>query len=116
MPLEDFRDNLTAIINHPELQAHKPSILLVTPPPIDEHMRFAADSAKGFNKKLRRTQENTQKYADICHELGEKYNLPVADLWKACMVYGGWKEGEELIGTIPLPVNQKFQGLFNDGR
>ena len=114
VPVDVYRDNLRAIVNHPAVQAHKPQILLVTPPPIDEYQQSAVDQAKGFTQ-LRRTVGNTEKYVKACRDVGSELNLPVADIWARFLKYSGWNEDEYIPGSQNTTTNKTLQSLLSDG-
>lgn len=86
----------------------------MTPPPVDEHQRVAADEARGF-RQLRRTIENTEKYVNACHEIGSQLKVPVVDIWTPFLRHAGWVEGEPPPGTRDIAANKVFQSLFSDG-
>jgi lysophospholipase L1-like esterase len=112
--LEQYKKNLTDIINHPKLQAHKPQLILLTPPPVEERKTLAHDKTNGVNVQ-RRTASNTAKYAEAVRELGQKFNLPVLDIWAAFMKEAGWKEGEALPGSTDIEQNQTLARMLHDG-
>ena len=98
-----------------ELTTHKPRILLVTPPPVDEYQQVIADQARGFDS-VRLIAENTKMYAQTCIEVGSELKVPVVDIWTSFLHYAGWIEGQEhLLGSRKVPPNETLQGLFSDG-
>jgi lysophospholipase L1-like esterase len=112
--LEQYKKNLTDIINHPKLQAHKPQLILLTPPPVEERKTLAHDKTNGINVQ-RRTASNTAKYAEAVRELGQKFSLPVLDIWAAFMKEAGWKEGDALAGSTDIEQNQTLARMLHDG-
>ncbi|KAH0373313.1 GDSL lipase/acylhydrolase family protein, partial [Aureobasidium melanogenum] len=106
--LEQYKKNLKDIINHPMLQAHKPQLILLTPPPIEERKALAHDKTNGINV-VRRTAANTAKYAEAVRQIAQEFKLPVLDIWAAFMKEAGWREGE------PLPQNQTLAQMLHDG-
>ncbi len=76
-----------AIITHPSIVAHRSTILLVTPPPINEVHLKAEDLKKG-HLSITRLQSNTARYADVVRnisaELTEQH-VVLIDLWMALM-------------------------------
>jgi hypothetical protein len=113
VPLPVFTKNIIKIIQHPAVVAHSPRIMLITPPPIDERSQEVLDLARGF--ELRRTAENTKKYADAVRNVGLDLGIPVCDAWSRFMEIAGWKPGEPLPGRKDLPPNQMFKDLTTDG-
>lgn len=114
VPLADYRHNIQKIIEHPSVKSQSPRIILVTPPPVNEHQHLEDDRQKGF-QRLRRTAKNTKLYADACKDVGKSLGIPVADVWTAFLREGGWIEGEALVGSLERPQSEKFNVLFSDG-
>ena len=54
IPIEKYKENLTKIITHERIQAHKPKILLVAPPPLDEIRLTELDLQAGHKECTRR--------------------------------------------------------------
>jgi hypothetical protein len=120
VPLDAFTTNLHAILSHKHLTG-RPGlrIILITPPPVDERMLRAADSANipDFNG-LRRTAETTSKYAEAVRQVGRDRNVKVCDVWSAMMREAGWDANS----TAPLPgsedadENAVLRRFFSDGK
>ncbi len=102
------------MINSPEVQAHKPRVLVVTPPPIDEHQQMIADGTRGFTQ-VRRTTENTRRYAETCREVGSQLGIPVVDIWTTFLLHAGWTGGDPILGSRNLAPSGTLQSLFSDG-
>jgi lysophospholipase L1-like esterase len=64
---------------------------------------------------MRRTASNTAKYAEAVRELGQKFSLPVLEVWAAFMKEAGWKEGEALPGSSEIEQNQTLANMLHDG-
>lgn len=119
VPLDAFTANLHAILSHKHI-AGRPDlrIILITPPPVDERMLRATDSANipGFNG-LRRTADTTAKYAEAVRQVGKDRGVQVCDVWSAMMREAGWDESS----TAPLPgsesadENAVLRRFFSDG-
>ncbi len=115
VPLDQYAANLEAIIKHPVVVAQSPRIILITPPPVDEHQFEPDHGFSGLNQRGR-SAEHTKKYAEACRAVGEKLDIPVLDLWTIFMQKAGWKEGEPLPGDMSIAQNHWLkEGLF-DGR
>lgn len=112
--LEQYKKNLKDIINHPKLQAHKPQLILLTPPPIEERKALAHDKTNGINV-MRRTAANTAKYAEAVRQIAQEFSLPVLDVWAAFMKEAGWKESEPLPGSSEIEQNQTLAAMLHDG-
>ncbi|KAI1851361.1 hypothetical protein JX265_000405 [Neoarthrinium moseri] len=67
--LDDYRANLKAIITHPNITAHKPTILLVTPPPLDETRIHQYDILENNLEELTRNAANSAKYSQAARDV-----------------------------------------------
>lgn len=56
-------------------------VILITPPPVYENDLEMWNRQKGKKITRDRNNENTLLYAQQCLKLGEKYNVPVVDLF-----------------------------------
>lgn len=122
VPLENYRANIKTILTHPSITAHKPTILLVTPPPIHESHLEAEDLKKGYTG-LTRHQSFTAQYAQVIRELAAELkdqNVVLVDLWKALVdeaarLTPGYVPGSGLLGAKDLGDNEGFRKLLVDG-
>jgi lysophospholipase L1-like esterase len=119
IPLQEYKDNLEKIITHPKIVAHNPRIILIAPPPINEHLWWPRDQSSGYTS-VSRTAATTKDYADAACEVGAKLNIPVVNLWKAFMAKtefqaDGWKPGDQLPGSLAIPRNDALVELMYDG-
>ncbi|KAF1995477.1 SGNH hydrolase, partial [Amniculicola lignicola CBS 123094] len=119
IPLEEYKENLEKIITHPLVAAHKARIILVAPPPINEHLQWLSDRNKGL-KSLSRVAPSTKSYADAATEVGAKLRVPVVNLWTAFVANTGWDVdtwtvGEPLPGSKDIPQNDHLVELMYDG-
>jgi hypothetical protein len=110
---------LEKIITHPQIVAHNPRIILIAPPPINEHLWWPRDQSSGF-AAVTRTAATTKEYADAACEVGAKLNVPVLNLWKAFMAktafqVDGSKPGDHLPGSLAIPQNDALVELMYDG-
>lgn len=64
---------------------------------------------------MRRTAENTARYAEAVRQVGKQLNLPVVDVWTAFMKLAGMKQGETLPGSSNVPQNEVLVRLMHDG-
>ena len=84
--LKDYEANLSTLIERVQTQYNHPSILLITPPPLDHAQRLAyqkqryGDLATGV---LERTTETTKLYAQACQKVAKTHQLPCLDLFTA---------------------------------
>jgi lysophospholipase L1-like esterase len=120
VPLGEYKQNLENIITHPLIAAHKPRIILIAPPPINEHLHWVNDQERGYSQ-LSRVAATTRRYADGASEVGEKLGVPVVNLWKAFMTKAQfdadvWKTGDPLPGARDAPQNDHLVKLMYDGK
>ena len=120
IPLDEFKTNLEKIVTHPQVVAHNPRIILIAPPPINEHLWWPRDQESGY-PSVSRTAATTKQYADAVVEIGAKLNLPVVNLWKAFMAktafqIDGWKVGDLLPGSLESTPNDALVELMYDGK
>jgi len=94
---------------------HNARTILITNPPIIEEMQYAIDKAKGY--PLRRTAENTKRYADAIRDVGKDLGIPVVDLWSAIMLEAGWNpdSNEPLPGSMDAPHSDVLAKYLIDG-
>lgn len=64
---------------------------------------------------ISRKQVDAKAYSEVTKEVGKELGIPVIDVWSAFMEKAGWKEGEELIGTVEKGKNDVLAGLLYDG-
>jgi lysophospholipase L1-like esterase len=114
VPLDQYKKNLKAIVEHPLIRAQDPRILILTPPPINEHQMETFDKEKNFPTPSR-TASNTKLYADASREVANSLGIPVADIWTAFMEAAGWQDGQDLPGSKEIPENDVLRGLLVDG-
>ncbi|KAF4342410.1 GDSL lipase acylhydrolase family [Fusarium beomiforme] len=97
VPVDQYKDNLTTIINHEHIRAHSPKIFLVTPPPVDE------EKVKSLGNEPR-TVAHTALYAEAVREIAEENSdIILVDLW-------------DVITKASLASPEKnFNHLFVDG-
>jgi hypothetical protein len=115
VPLPEFRSNLIKIIQNPIVAAHNARIILITNPPVDERTQYMMDLAKGY--PMRRTAENTMRYAEAIRSVGKSLNIPVVDIWSEIMLKAGWTPGqtESLPGCTNVPPNDVLAEYLFDG-
>ena len=106
VPLDQYKRNLLEILRHPLVGRQKPRLILITPPPFDEHQW-----GDGI-----RTAEHTKKYADACRQVGEELGVVVLDLWSVFMEKAGWRPGQPLPGSKAAERNKVLGELLHDGR
>lgn len=107
------------IILHPLIVAHNPRIILVAPPPINEHQWWPRDQSNGYTS-VSRLAKTTKDYSDAACAVGAKLNVPVVNLWKAFMDKANfrvdsWQHGDPIPGSLGIPQNDALSELMYDG-
>ncbi|ORY68414.1 GDSL Lipase/Acylhydrolase family protein [Pseudomassariella vexata] len=114
VPISEYKENLRKIVNHPAVTVHTPKVMLITPPPIDEHKHLLKDLNAG-HAGLTRSAYSAKYYAAACTEVGNELGLPVVNAWHAMMKLAGWRTGESLAGSTSCAVNWVLGRLISDG-
>ncbi|KUL89950.1 hypothetical protein ZTR_02897 [Talaromyces verruculosus] len=114
VPLEQYKENLKFLIQHPSVKEHGTKIIVLTPPPINEYQLKFFDAEKGFDTPSR-TAANTKRYADACRDVAQSLGVPVADIWMAIMKSTGWEVGQPLTGSKDVPANEQLASMLTDG-
>lgn len=68
-PLDEYRANLLKIVTHPHVVAHAPTILLVTPPPLDETRIHQFDVVENGLTELTRNAANSAAYSEAARSV-----------------------------------------------
>lgn len=109
MPVDQYKNNLTRIINHAHIKSHAPTILLVTPPPVDER------TVKELGHEAR-SVDHTALYAEAVREITrEIHGVVLIDLWKAVFdeVDSSGRQLDQLF-TDGLHLNGEGYRIFYD--
>ena len=138
VPLEDFVQNLRAMVKHPAVQRHKGiRIVLVMTPPVDERelLKHDMESYPGMGRVLRRTAVNTARYAQAVRELGTELGLSVLDIHGAMLKRAGYNSStagtptdertpgsratgspsSPMVGSLEAPPSDMLQSFLYDG-
>ncbi|EFX00241.1 ubiquitin carboxyl-terminal hydrolase 19 [Grosmannia clavigera kw1407] len=83
--LQEYEKNLKTILTHPNIRAHKPKILVVTPPPLDG-VRYGQLSRLNGETTTSRQAPITAQYAEAARRAGVAVpDVTVIDFWKTLM-------------------------------
>jgi lysophospholipase L1-like esterase len=121
VPQEVFEANLLAIINDPSVQAHKPRIVLVTPPPIDEDMCQSNELASKGIQHPRHLAAVTYQYSEVvCRIAKADQSIALANVWSAFAIEAGEDGTGPLLGTSvrqggSSESNARLSSLLRDG-
>ncbi|RWV79639.1 hypothetical protein GW17_00059197, partial [Ensete ventricosum] len=67
-------------------------MILITPPPIDEHGRIQNPYGDNSSGLPERTNEVAGAYAKACVAVAEESGLPVIDIWTRMHKFPGWEK------------------------
>jgi hypothetical protein len=67
-PLPEYRANLERILTHPSITAHGATVLLVTPPPLDETRIHQFDIVENKLSALTRNAANSALYSEAARQ------------------------------------------------
>ncbi|KAI5465611.1 SGNH hydrolase-type esterase domain-containing protein [Mariannaea sp. PMI_226] len=121
VPIEVYKENMTKIVNHPRITAHKPKILLVTPPPIDQFKVTVLNMANGHSQAVR-TSANSAAYSEVARQVArENPGVVSIDLQKALldkaieMSPGDYQPGGPPLGSPENGKSGALNELLPDG-
>lgn len=118
--LDAFTANLRNIITHPHITGHKPHVVLVTPPPLDE-IRFAKEDLEKGKPYVTRHAKISASYAEAVRKVaGEVDGVVLVDLWKAVMDVAvantpGFDASSGLLGDPSSGQSGYLEELLPDG-
>ncbi|KAF2456443.1 GDSL Lipase/Acylhydrolase family protein [Lineolata rhizophorae] len=113
IPLGEYRENLKTICTHPAVEAHKPRIVVMIPPPVDEYALAQWDGSSDGHPT--RSAERTKEFARAAREAARELQLPILDVWSLLMSRTGWKEGQPLPGSKDNPKVTLLDEFLYDG-
>lgn len=124
VPVDEYQENLSKIIDIVKQETKCRRFLLVTPPPVHHEQRFAFQISKYGDKAtgvLERTLENTGRYSQASKELATRLSYPCLDLYHDMQKDGDdWgrflcdglhfaKPGHDFVGHAMIQaINQGF--------
>ncbi|KAK9413536.1 putative Isoamyl acetate-hydrolyzing esterase [Seiridium unicorne] len=116
VPLGQYTENLKAILSHPMIATQACRVLLITPPPIDEHQYEIKDINTG-HPGLTRFSHLAKGYAAACIQVGESMGVPVLDLWSCLMKRAGWRGDDAILtGSKGEERNEILSRLLSNGQ
>jgi len=83
--LDEYKANLIKIVTHPHIKSHNATILLITPPPLDE-IRITEVDLEAGKPHAARQAKISASYAEAAREVAREVpGIVLVDLWKAMM-------------------------------
>ncbi|XP_021907709.1 GDSL esterase/lipase At5g45920 isoform X1 [Carica papaya] len=92
VPLDEYKQNLRSIVFILKSRWPTTSILLITPPPIDEDGRLRYPFIEDPTGLPERTNEAAGAYAKACSAVASECGIPVIDLWSKMQKFPGWQK------------------------
>ena len=118
VPIAEYQDKLTRIVQHPCVRAHDGiRVVLVTPPPVDESMCMnrelgkPADTTREYQPL--REAHVTAEYASAVRLLGAELGTPVLDIWSAMMSRAS--PNGHLVGSRSTEPCEALRVFLDDG-
>jgi lysophospholipase L1-like esterase len=121
VPIEETKENLTAIITHPNVKSHNPKIFVLLPPPVDEIKLTEVDVKNGHETATRRS-EVTAKYAQAVREAADTNGVKSIDVFEAITnaaikiaAPGEYTPGGPVLGSLENGKRGGLESLLTDG-
>ncbi|KAI3456182.1 hypothetical protein Pfo_012845 [Paulownia fortunei] len=92
VPLDEYKQNLLAIVAFLKKQWPSTHILLITPPPIDEAARLLHPYVDNPSGLPERTNEAAGSYAKQCLAVAAECGVSAIDLWEKMQQFPGWQK------------------------
>lgn len=80
VPIDEYTQNLEAIVENLRTQFTRAEVLMITPPPIAEGMRIEYVRENYHGSELDRTNDRARTYADAVVDLARKLDVRALDL------------------------------------
>ncbi|GAP90049.1 putative GDSL-like lipase acylhydrolase [Rosellinia necatrix] len=120
VPIDQYKENLIKIVTHEHIRSHSPTILLVTPPPLDEVQGSITDRQHGHMEPVRRSAVSA-RYSQTAREVAaEVPGVVLIDLQKALMEKGismtpDYDPSGPLLGSLERGDSGGLKRLLPDG-
>ena len=120
VPIDEFKENITKIVTHPIFTAHKPKILLVTPPPLDQ-IRVTQRDLENGHPEAQRHSAISAAYSEKVREVAREVpGVVLVDLWQAVMdeavaMTPGFVAGGPVLGSPECGQQGGLAELLPDG-
>lgn len=92
VPLDEYKNNLNAVVSFLKKRWPTTHILLITPPPIDEAARLLYPFTENKLGLPERTNEAAGAYAKACVAVAREIGIPVVDLWTKMQQFPDWQK------------------------
>lgn len=119
VPLDQYKANLKKIITHPNITAHSPKVLVVTPPPLDGIRTLELDTPR-YGRAVRE-QARSASYSQAAREVAaEAPGAVCIDLQRALMEHAiantpGWDASQPPLGSVEGGRRGYLEDLLPDG-
>ncbi|KAL8468182.1 hypothetical protein ACS0TY_031424 [Phlomoides rotata] len=92
VPLDEYKQNLVAIVAFLKKQWASTRIILITPPPIDEAARILHPYVPNPSGLPERTNEAAGRYAKECVAAAAECGVAVIDIWERMQKLPNWEK------------------------
>ncbi|PIN13056.1 Isoamyl acetate-hydrolyzing esterase [Handroanthus impetiginosus] len=92
VPLDEYKQNLHAIVAFLKKQWPSTHVILITPPPIDEDGRLQHPFVENPSGLPERTNEAAGSYAKQCLNVAAECGVSAIDLWTKMQQFPGWQK------------------------
>ncbi|KAF2718033.1 lipolytic enzyme [Polychaeton citri CBS 116435] len=117
-----YMENLRQIIQHPCVQAHEGTrIIVITPPPVEERLGLQIDKLDAPEILApKRTALNAGNYAEAAKGVAGEMNVACLDLWSFMMERAGfiaakYQAQHDLPGSLVVEENEMLRSWLHDG-
>ncbi|CAH1440209.1 unnamed protein product [Lactuca virosa] len=90
VPIDEYSQNLHAIVAYLKNRWPSTHVILITPPPIDEVARLLHRYGEIHSDLPERTNEAARNYAKACVTVARECGAPVVDLWSRMHQFPDW--------------------------
>ncbi|KAL1560308.1 GDSL esterase/lipase-like protein [Salvia divinorum] len=91
VPLDEYKQNLLAIVAYFKKQWPSARIILITPPPVDDNARLLYPFVEKPSGRPERTNEAAGQYAKQCLDVAAECGLPAIPLCEKMQQLPDWK-------------------------
>lgn len=90
VPVDEYKQNLQAILSFLKKRWPQTTVLFITPPPIDEDARLRHPYVENLLGLPERTNEAAGAYAKACVTVAGECGIPVVDIWTKMQQISDW--------------------------
>lgn len=92
VPIDEYKRNLDSMLSFLKGRWPETTIILITPPPIDEAARLLSPYTENKQGLPERTNEAAGDYAKACLAVAAEHGVPSVDIWTKMQQVPGWQK------------------------